>query len=115
LTVPGFGSRFLNFNHPVLPYANEAVYPVYVLHLPVATAPADWVAGWHMSAPAQFAFITLAALAVSVSIYEFIVRRTKATTFLFGLKPKKLEPPGDFGLASASAGRLPGGLPPPFP
>jgi peptidoglycan/LPS O-acetylase OafA/YrhL len=115
LTVLGFGSRYLNFNHRFLPYANGAVYPVYVLHLPIATVVAYWVVSWDVWAPAQLAFITLATLAASVCIYEFIIRRTKVTSFLFGLKPKKPKPGDDLRLAPEPAGRLPDSLLPPLP
>lgn len=91
VTVLGFGSKYLNFHRRALPYANDAVYPVYVLHLPVATVLAYWVVQWNIGAVAQFAVITLCTLAASVCIYEFIIRRTSVTRFLFGLKPKKPE------------------------
>lgn len=98
VTVFGFGSRHLNFKSRVLPYANEAVYPVYVIHLPVATIIAYRVVGWPLPPFAQFLIITLATLSVSVLIYEFFIRRMKVTRFLFGLKLKKSERP-----AAASA------------
>jgi glucan biosynthesis protein C len=89
VAILGFGSRYLNFRHRVLPYANDAVYPVYVLHLPVATTVGYWVLGWNVGSLAQFAIITLCTLALSVGLYEFVIRRTRVTRFLFGLKPKR--------------------------
>lgn len=103
LTVLGFGSKFLNFNHRFLPYANEAVYPVYVLHMPVMTVLAYFVVGTGLWAPAQFIVITLGTLAASICIYEFVVRRTKVTAVLFGLKPKKPRPAGDLILPPEAA------------
>ena len=35
LAILGFGMKHLNFNKPILPYANEAVLPFYILHQPV--------------------------------------------------------------------------------
>lgn len=98
VTVFGFGLRHLSFKNRVLPYANEAVYPVYVIHLPVASIIAYRVLGWRLPPFVQFLVITLATLAVSVLIYEILIRRTKVTRFLFGLKLKK---PGRSAAASA--------------
>jgi len=89
VAVFGFGSRLLNFNHKILPYANSAVYPVYILHLPVATAIAYHVVRWPVPVAVQFPVIVLGTIAVSVCIYEFILRRTRLTRFLFGLKKSK--------------------------
>jgi glucan biosynthesis protein C len=89
VAILGFGGRHLRFNHKILPYANEAVYPVYVLHLPVMTMIAYRVVGWNIGVAAQFSLITLFTLAASLCVYEFIIRRTNVTRFLFGLKPKK--------------------------
>ena len=90
VAVLGLGAKYLNFNHRLLPFANEAVYPVYVLHLPVATLIAYWVVGWNVWPVAQLCVITLGTLAVSVCVYAFIIRQTNLTRFLFGLKPKKV-------------------------
>jgi peptidoglycan/LPS O-acetylase OafA/YrhL len=96
VAVLGFGSRHLNFSHRLLPYANEAVYPVYVLHLPISTVIASRVVGSNMGVGAQFALIALGTLASSVALYAFVIRRTRVTRFLFGLKPlkpRRPEPP----------------------
>jgi hypothetical protein len=95
VAILGFGSKHLRFNHRILPYANAAVYPVYILHLPIATVIAYWVVGWNIGVPAQFILITLLTLIISVSLYEFIIRRTKVTRFLFGLKTGKPKRSGD--------------------
>lgn len=94
VAIFGFGSRYLNFNHRILPYANAAVYPVYILHLPIATAIAYRVVRLPIYVGAQFILIVLGTLVVSVCIYEFVLRRTSLTRFLFGLKKlKKRERP----------------------
>lgn len=89
VAIFGFGSRYLNFNHRILPYANSAVYPVYVLHLPIATAIAYHVVRLPLPVGVQFAVIVLGTIAASVCIYEFFLRRTRVTRFLFGLKKLK--------------------------
>jgi len=89
VAVLGFGSRYLNFSNRLLPYASEAVYPVYVLHLPISTIIASRVMGRDVGVAAQFALIALGTLAASVALYVFVIRRTRVTRFLFGLKPLK--------------------------
>lgn len=93
VTVLGFGSKYLDFKNRLLLYATEAVYPVYVIHLPIATAIAYRVVHWGVPAGLQFTIIFLSTLAVSVLIYDLLIRRTKVTRFLFGLKVKKSERP----------------------
>lgn len=92
VAIFGYGGRYLNFNHRFLPFANAAVYPVYVLHLPIITVIASWVLRWPIGVAAQFTIIVWGTIGVSVAIYELIVRRTPVTRFLFGLKTKKSAP-----------------------
>lgn len=93
VAIFGFGSRHLNFNHKILPYANSAVYPVYILHLPIATAIAYRMVRLPLPVSVQFAVIVLGTILVSVCIYEFILRRTSVTRFLFGLQKTKKPAP----------------------
>jgi hypothetical protein len=88
IAVLGFASKYLNFNHKWLAYLNEAVYPVYVVHLPLVTMIALVVVYWRIPPLAQFAIIVVWTLVSALIIFE-IIRRFKITRFLFGLKIKK--------------------------
>jgi hypothetical protein len=88
IAVLGFASRRLNFNHRVLPYLNEAVYPVYVVHLPLVTIVAYHVLRLPVPPLIQFAIIVVFTLVWATLIFE-LIRRTNVTRFLFGLKIKK--------------------------
>jgi len=88
VAVLGFGSKYLDFNRKALAYLNEAVYPVYVLHLPLATIIAYHVVHWPLLPLVQFGIIVILTLAAALLLFEGI-RRTKVTRFLFGLKTKK--------------------------
>jgi surface polysaccharide O-acyltransferase-like enzyme len=105
VAVLGFGSKYLDFNHKVLAYLNEAVYPVYVVHLPIATMIAYRLV--HLPVPplVQFTIIVIFTLAFSLLLFE-VIRRTKITRFLFGLKTKKPKPapppPAETVVASAA-------------
>ncbi len=89
VAIFGFGSRYMNFHHRLLPYANASVYPVYILHLPVATAIAYRVVRLPLPVSVQFTIIVLGTILISFCIYEFILRRTRLTRFLFGLQKTK--------------------------
>lgn len=88
VAILGFASRRLNFNHRLLPYLNEAVYPVYVVHLPLVTIIAYYVLGLPVPPLIQFAIIVVSTLVSATLIFE-LIRRTNVTRFLFGLKIKK--------------------------
>ena len=87
VAILGSASRWLNFKHRVLPYLNEAVYPVYVVHLPLVTIIAYEVVKWPLPTLTQFAIIVILTLASALLIFE-LIRRTNITRFLFGLKVK---------------------------
>lgn len=67
-------------------YLGDAVLPLYVLHQPVVVAVAFGVVGWDLAAPLKYAVIVVASLALTVGIYDLVVRRTAATRFLFGMR-----------------------------
>ncbi len=91
IAVLGFGSKHLNFNHRALSYLNEAVYPVYILHLPLATIIAYHIVRLPLPSLVEFAIIVPLTIGAALLVFE-VIRRTKVTRFLFGLKTKKTKP-----------------------
>jgi hypothetical protein len=89
ITIFAFGMKLLNFNHKILPYATEAVYPVYIVHLPVMTMIAFHVVNWPVPMLLQYFFIVICTAIVSIVVYHVLIRQTSVTRFLFGLKQKK--------------------------
>lgn len=67
-------------------YANEAVLPFYLLHQTIVVVIGFYVVQWHTSALLKFSFISLTALAITLLLYETLVKRTRLTRFLFGMK-----------------------------
>jgi glucans biosynthesis protein C len=67
-------------------YANEAVLPFYLLHEPVIVAAAWVVVRWHAPLPGKYAALVLVSFAVTLGLYEALVRRFRLTRFLFGMK-----------------------------
>ncbi|WP_327312307.1 acyltransferase family protein [Streptomyces sp. NBC_01235] len=70
----------------VLGYLAVAALPLYVLHQPVVVAFAYGAVGWSAPIVVKYAAIVAASLAVILLVYEYGVRRTPVTRFLFGMR-----------------------------
>ncbi|GHH14629.1 acyltransferase family protein [Streptomyces lanatus] len=71
---------------PVMRYLGVAALPVYVLHQPVVVALAYGVVGWSAPIVVEYAVIVAGSLVVIFALYEGLVRRTRLTRFLFGMR-----------------------------
>jgi glucans biosynthesis protein C len=88
LALLGLGRQHLNFNHPFLKYATEAVYPWYILHQTVIVMVGYYVAGWNLDLWWKYLFLAGAMTLITGVLYEFVIRRTAFLRPLFGLKVK---------------------------
>ena len=86
LTILGFSMKHLNFNRPVLSYANEAVLPFYILHQPVLLSIGYFVVQWTIPDALKFLVIDASSLVIIMVLYEYVVRRSNLLRFLFGMK-----------------------------
>ncbi len=77
---PSLGNR-------AIAYAGEAFLAVYILHQTVVFGIGYYVVQWHTTALLKYAVISLASLALTLLLYEFGVRRTRVTRWLFGMRP----------------------------
>lgn len=68
-------------------YLAAAVLPLYVLHQPIVVAVAYFVIGWSAPILVEYAVLVVTALVLTLTAYELLVRRTRATRFLFGMRP----------------------------
>ncbi|MFF0727708.1 acyltransferase [Streptomyces sp. NPDC004134] len=68
-------------------YLSAAVLPLYLLHQPIVVAVAYFVTGWSAPIPVEYAVLVVIALLLTLAAYELLVRRTRATRFLFGMRP----------------------------
>ena len=88
LVCLGFAGRHLQRPSPALAYLNDAVYPLFCIHLTLIVAfdflvvPLDWPVA------AKFLSITTAAIVVALVAYELVIRRFAWLRPLFGLKPR---------------------------
>ena len=86
LTALGFGRRYLNRPSKLLDYANEGIYPFYILHQTIIIVIGFYVIRVHESIGAKFLFISTLSFILSIVIYDFLIRPFKVTRFLFGMK-----------------------------
>jgi glucan biosynthesis protein C len=88
LAMLAYGRRFLNFTNRFLKYFAEGAYPLYILHQTVIVIIGFFVVQWGFGVGAKYAVIVALAFAGSVLAYDVLVKRTRITRFLFGMKPK---------------------------
>lgn len=85
----GMGARYLNFNHKVLAYANEAVLPFYLFHQTVILIVGFFVIRWDLGIFPKLLIVTAVSFPLTLALYELLVRRFNIIRFLFGMKPKE--------------------------
>ena len=88
LTIFSWGSKFLNKSSRYLSYLNQGVYPFYIVHMPLTYA------GLRLSTYLglkNYPAVILSTLFVIITCWIFfeLVRRSRVTRFLFGIKEKK--------------------------
>lgn len=81
------GLRWLNFPNRVQSYAQESVLPVYVIHHPLVLLVASFVVTWNIGAWPKFLVILITVVVLTLTIYEFGVRRWAITRLALGLYP----------------------------
>ena len=86
LTILGYGMRYLNANHPLLAYANEAVLPFYILHQPVILIIGYFVIPLALPIAVKYLIIAPLAFGIVLGLYEYGVRRWNLARRVFGMK-----------------------------
>jgi glucan biosynthesis protein C len=86
------GMRFLDFSNKWLQYGQEAVLPFFLLHQPVIMAIAFYVVQWDAGIPVKLLTVVLGSFAVTLAIYELIIRRIGPLRALFGMKARPKTP-----------------------
>lgn len=94
MAILGYGKKYLNRPSKTLTYANEGIYPFYILHQTVIV-----IIGYYViqdfildSIWAKFWFINLATFVICIGLYELFIRPNKFIRPFFGLKPIKQSP-----------------------
>ena len=75
----------------MLAYANEAVYPFYILHQSIMMIFGYYILKMQIGMLPKFMLVVIATFGGSLIVYEFVVKRTNVTRVLFGMKPVKVK------------------------
>jgi glucans biosynthesis protein C len=86
LAILGFSRKYLNVHNKYLQYANEAVYPFYILHQTLIIILAYYLMNWQAGVAVKFIIISTATFLICWFMYAFIIRSSSITRLLFGLK-----------------------------
>lgn len=88
LTIFGYGATYLNKPSKTLAYANESVYPLYILHQTVIVILGYYLKYTGLGFFPKFSLMVIGTFGFSWLIYEFGIRRFAWIRPLFGLKNK---------------------------
>ena len=86
LAILGLGATYLNKPSRLLRYASPAVYPVYIVHMPVQFVLAYFLLPTPLPALLKLFVLLVSTFGVSILLYE-ILRRVKWIRPMFGMKP----------------------------
>jgi glucan biosynthesis protein C len=90
LSIMGFARKYFNFKSDRIMYANQAIYPVYILHNTVLLSIGYFIIQLNFPIFIKYLLIVLFTFAICIFIYDFLVKKYNLTRVLFGLKPKNL-------------------------
>ncbi len=88
LVALGYASAYLYKPSPMLAYANEAVYPFYILHQTITVGLGYALRHSPMGLLPKFLLMAAGTFLIAWVLYEFLVRRIRWIRPLFGMKPK---------------------------
>ena len=86
LAILGFGSLYLNKNSNRLAFFSRAVYPVYIIHIPVQFCISYYLLPLSLSAGLKLILLLVGTFSVSLLVYEYIITRFQLIQPLFGIK-----------------------------
>lgn len=82
----GMAKQYLDKPSPVLRYLNEAVYPYFIIHQTIIVALGYYIVQWQMPLMVKCILLISLSVLMIMSIYHLVIRKTKLTRFLFGMK-----------------------------
>ncbi|WP_346839655.1 acyltransferase family protein [Microbulbifer sp. SAOS-129_SWC] len=87
LAVLAWGHQLLNRPFRWLPYANEAVFPWYILHQSITVTAGYYLAQRNLGPVLEPLLLLTATVGGCLLLHELVIRRTPLLRPLFGLKP----------------------------
>lgn len=88
LSCLGFAGRYFRFSNSVLVYLNEAVYPLFILHLTVIVVLGYWITPLNWGMWTKYLLISNGTAPLILLFYHFLIRPYNSMRLLFGVRPK---------------------------
>lgn len=82
----GFARHYLNKDHRLRKYANEGIYPFYLLHQPVIVVIASIMVSWDLAVTWKVILITVSSFSLTAVLYWYLVRPFNFMRIIFGMK-----------------------------
>ncbi len=86
LALFGYAAKYLNKKSAAISYANQAVYPFYILHQTVTVSLGFYLRDLDWSLGEKAVLLVAGTFIISGVLYEFFIRRVNLLRPLFGLK-----------------------------
>jgi hypothetical protein len=86
MALTGFSARHFNRPSAILAYASAAVYPVYILHLPVQNALAFGIMQLPVPAVVKLVALLIGTFGACLALHVLILKRAPWLRPLFGMK-----------------------------
>jgi hypothetical protein len=86
LTILGWASRYLRVDTPLLGYLNQAVYPLFILHLTLITALGYLIVVWPADLWFKYMLITTGTIMLCLAIYQYLIRPYAFMRLCFGVR-----------------------------
>ena len=96
LALFGYAAKYLNKKSAAISYANQAVYPFYILHQTVTVFLGFYMRNLDWSLGQKASLLVAGTFGISWILYEFLIRRFNVLRPLFGLRQEagKTKTPG---------------------
>jgi glucan biosynthesis protein C len=86
LALLALARRYLSGTNRFLKYASRASYPFYILHFTLMIIIGHFIIRRHPGMAAEFISLSLLTFIATLASYELLVKQTKVTKILFGMK-----------------------------
>jgi glucan biosynthesis protein C len=86
LSIIGFAKKYLNKPSNFLQYLNQAVFPFFIIHQTIIVALGYWIVQLKVSILTKYLLLSICSSIIIYTLYEYVIRRTKLTRFLYGMK-----------------------------
>jgi glucan biosynthesis protein C len=86
MTIIGFAKKHLNTSTSILQYLNQAVFPFFIIHQTIIVALGYWIVQLKVSILSKYMLLSVCSSIIIYALYEYVIRRTKLTRFLYGMK-----------------------------